>query len=160
MYVIGRATFLRVSARRAFLGARSPTQFFHVSKHRPIWRESMARLLLMLTWHLLSEAAPAFLRLARNAGFDISRNDGFLAVESRTAAKPCFLDSKCNLQIRLAFRNRRSLKRDHASPNLKTQLVGSSSAGCRCNYLRCNRLYASGYGCCNARAVFWSVGID
>ena len=40
---------------------------FRVSKRRPIWRESLARLLLTRIWPLFSEVAPVFRRLVRSA---------------------------------------------------------------------------------------------
>src|SRR5438874_9968687 len=68
MCVIGRAMFPPVTAKKVCREAKSRTRFFRVSKHRLIWRESLARLSLTRIWPLFSEVAPAFQRLARNAG--------------------------------------------------------------------------------------------
>src|SRR5690349_14953127 len=67
-FVIGRAIFPRVTGRKVCREAKSRTRFSRVSKHRLIWRESPARLLLTHIWPLFSEVAPAFQRLARSAG--------------------------------------------------------------------------------------------
>src|SRR6516225_7240879 len=121
-----------------------------VSRRRPIWRESLMRRLLTRIWPLFSEVAPVFRRLAQSAGcsgvplkYIVQRNN------SGGAAAEC----ACLWNVLL-------LKRGHASRNLQTALVGSSFTGCRCNYLRNNRVHSSGYGCRDACPVLWSLGLD
>ena len=72
-FVIGRAMFPPVTARKVCREAKSPTQFFRVSNRRPIWRESTTRLLSIRIWPLSSEVAPVFRRLARSVGCDRAR---------------------------------------------------------------------------------------
>ena len=151
---IGRAMFRRVTARRVCLEARSPTLFSRGSKRRVIWPESLAHHLLTRIWPLFFEVAPVFRKRARNAGS--SRPAARRAVPRSTfATRTTSTTAECAC-LSKGF----SLKRQHASRNLKTSLVGSSFAGGRCNYLRSNRVYSSAYGCCHACAVLWSVDPD
>ena len=127
--------FPRATARRVCREAKSRTQFFRVSKRRPIWRESLARLLLTRIWPLFSEVARVFRRLVRSAGYSgLPLN----ASARRVVARAAVTAAEC-----ACLSKGLSLKRPHASRNLKTSLVGSSFTGCRCNYLRSNRIYPS-----------------
>src|SRR4029077_5685689 len=153
-FVTGRAMFLRVTARRACREAKSRTQFFRVSKRRPIWRELLAHLLLTRIWPLFSEVAPVFRRLVQSAGYScllLNASSGAAVIVGANRDRP----AEC-----ACLSKGLSLKRPHASRNLKASLVGSSFTGCRCNYLRSNRVHSSGYGCRDTCAVLWSLGVD
>src|SRR5262249_38790590 len=100
-FVIGPAIFPRVTARRVCREAKSRSQFSHVSKRRPIWRESLARLLLTRIWPLFSEVAPAFQRLARSA--DSRRRQNLFRRECRRFPKRRSSANMYNSEIGLAF---------------------------------------------------------
>src|SRR5262245_51502828 len=152
-FVIGPAIFPRVTATRVCREAKLRTHSSRVSKRRAIWSESLARRGLTPIWPLFSEVVPVFRRLARSADYSRLLLNVSFGPAAPTRGQGAVAEYAC-------LSKRLSLKRLHASRNLQKALVGSSFTGCRCNYLRNNRVHSSGYGCSDTCPVLWSLGLD